>query len=110
MHKIERPLVTDREKHRVRRVQKMEPEETLATIPEEEEDDDDAAMPDVKNNPKTTTKDNSSDSNDASDSDFDSEDEAKQNVELQTLEYQLSNEPSNYDTHVQVTSVHIFIE
>ncbi|KAH9750297.1 EMBRYO DEFECTIVE 140 [Citrus sinensis] len=84
----------------------MEPkEETLATIPEEEEDGD-TVIPDVENNPKPTTKDNSSDSSDASDSDSDSdsesEDEAKQSMELQTLQYQLSNEPSNYDTHVQV--------
>ena len=55
-------------------------------------------MPGVKNNPKPTTKANSSDSTDASDSDSDtdSKDKAKQNMELQTLEYQLSNEPSNY--------------
>ncbi|KAH9750249.1 EMBRYO DEFECTIVE 140 [Citrus sinensis] len=77
-------------------------EDVTQTIPEEE--DGDTAMPDVKNNPKPTTKANSSDSSDASDSDSDSdsEDEAKQNMELQTLEYQLSNEPSNYDTYVQV--------
>ncbi|KAH9750295.1 EMBRYO DEFECTIVE 140 [Citrus sinensis] len=87
----------------------MEPkEETLATIPEEEEDGD-TVIPDVENNPKPTTKDNSSDSSDASDSDSDSdsesEDEAKQSMELQTLQYQLSNEPSNYDTHVQYIKV-----
>ena len=92
----------------------MEPkEETLATIPEEEEDGD-TVIPDVENNPKPTTKDNSSESSDASDSDSDSdsesEDEAKQSMELQTLQYRLSNEPSNYDTHVQVTLIHIFIE
>ncbi|KAK9217151.1 hypothetical protein WN943_005776 [Citrus x changshan-huyou] len=87
----------------------MEPkEETLATIPEEEEDGD-TVIPGVENNPKPTTKDNSSDSSDASDSDSDSdsdsEDEAKQSMELQTLQYQLSNEPSNYDTHVQYIKV-----
>ncbi len=35
-------------------------------------------------------------------SDSDSNDEAQQKVELQTLETKLSSNPSNYDAHVQV--------
>ncbi|KDO37158.1 hypothetical protein CISIN_1g041799mg, partial [Citrus sinensis] len=51
-------------------------------------------MPNVKHNPKTKTKDNSLDPSDASDSDSDS-----------NSEDELSNEPSNYDTHVQYIKV-----
>ncbi|KAL5789204.1 hypothetical protein ACOSQ2_004092 [Xanthoceras sorbifolium] len=81
----------------------METEEyqTLAKNPEEE---DDTAMADAHENPKTT-EDNSSDSDDSSDSESDSEDEAQQKYVLQNLELELSNNPSNYDTHVQYIKV-----
>ncbi|KAK9213853.1 hypothetical protein WN944_005838 [Citrus x changshan-huyou] len=35
---------------------------------------------------------------------------AKTEYGASKLEYQLSNEPSNYDTHVQVTSIRILIQ
>ena len=43
----------------------------------------------------------------ASDSDSDSDNEAQQNAELQTLETELSCNPSNYDAHVQVPTSNI---
>lgn len=57
------------------------------------------------NNAELTTNPNtiappSSDNSD-SDSDSDSDDEAQQSLELQTLESELSRNPSNYDSHVQ---------
>lgn len=42
-----------------------------------------------------------SDSQSGSDSDSDSEDDAQQNEQIQALETELSNNPSNYDSHVQ---------
>ncbi|KAM3762796.1 hypothetical protein ACB098_01G372800 [Castanea mollissima] len=71
-------------------------EETLTTILEEEEEEQeitDQPMPDVPQNPNSHPSDSESDS--------DSEDESQQKVELQTLETELSSNPSNYDSHVQ---------
>ncbi|KAK4739542.1 hypothetical protein R3W88_003239 [Solanum pinnatisectum] len=42
-----------------------------------------------------------SDSDSQSDSDSDSEDDAEQHTQIQALETELLNNPSNYDTHVQ---------
>ncbi|KAK0590803.1 hypothetical protein LWI29_031902 [Acer saccharum] len=79
-----------------------EEDQTLAKNPDGEEED--TAMADALENPKTTA-DDSSGSDDSSDSESDSEDEAQQKLELQNLELELSNNPSNYDTHVQYIKV-----
>lgn len=50
-----------------------------------------------------------SDFDSQSDSDSDSEDDAQQNTQIQALETELLNNPSNYDTHVQVISLPILI-
>lgn len=79
-------------------------EETLTTILEEEEQEiTDQPMPDVPQNPNSHPPDDASDSHSESESesDSDSEDESQQKVELQTLETELSSNPSNYDSHVQ---------
>lgn len=85
-------------------VNPMEVEEakTLANNRSEEgEEDEDTTMADVAlEDAKPAKDDASSDSGDSSDSD--SEDEALLKLELQNLEMDLSNNPSNYDTHVQV--------
>lgn len=52
---------------------------------------------DMLDAPKSTK---SSDSD--SDSDSDSEDDAQQNLQIQALQTELLNNPSNYDAHVQV--------
>lgn len=75
-----------------------EQEQTLGKSPSEEED---TAMEDAHGNTKSP-KDDSSDPDDSDDSDSDSEDEAQLKSDLQNLEFQLSNDPSNYDIHVQV--------
>lgn len=78
-------------------------EETLTTILEAEEEQEitDQPMPDVPQNPNSHPPDDASDSHSESESDSDSEDESQQKVELQTLETELSSNPSNYDSHVQ---------
>ncbi|MCD7458196.1 hypothetical protein HAX54_037515 [Datura stramonium] len=48
-----------------------------------------------------SAKDSDSDSQSGSDSDSDSEDDAQQNEQIQALETELLNKPSNYDTHIQ---------
>lgn len=59
------------------------------------EDDNDQSMADAQN-PRED-----SDSDSDSDSESDSDDEAQLNLQIQTLEAELSNNPSNYDSHVQ---------
>jgi hypothetical protein len=95
-----------REREREWRVVAMEKTPTLeeqpkskpSTSEEEEEeenvDNGDQYMPDAAQNPP------SSPGSDGSDSD--SEDEAQQNLLLQTLEAELSSNPSNYDAHIKV--------
>nr|XP_027113324.1 squamous cell carcinoma antigen recognized by T-cells 3 [Coffea arabica] len=58
-------------------------------------DDNDQSMADA-HNPKED-----SDSDSDSDTESDSDDEAQLNLQIQTLEAELSNNPSNYDAHVQ---------
>ncbi|KAJ8529715.1 hypothetical protein K7X08_036550 [Anisodus acutangulus] len=48
-----------------------------------------------------STNDSDSDSQSGSDSESDSEDDAHQNAQIQALETELLNNPSNYDLHVQ---------
>ncbi|CAN4108217.1 unnamed protein product [Withania somnifera] len=52
-------------------------------------------------NTDKSTKDSDSDSHSSSDTDSDPEDDAQQNEQIQALETELLNHPSNYDTHVQ---------
>ncbi|KAL8141439.1 hypothetical protein V2J09_007460, partial [Rumex salicifolius] len=69
-------------------------------------DSDDAPLADVadmnqsedENRPNTAAADNDDSS---SDSDSDSDNEAQQHLQIQTLESQLSSNPSDYDAHVQ---------
>jgi len=56
-----------------------------------------------------SAKDSDSDSQSDSDSDSDSEDDAHQNTQIQALKTELLNNPSNYDTHVQVISLPLLI-
>lgn len=62
-----------------------------------DEDDDDHFIPDSEN-PTATLPDSKSDLDSSSDSD--SDDDAQLNLEVQTLEAALSNNPSDYDAHV----------
>lgn len=58
-------------------------------------------MPGAAQNPTSTGSDGP-DSDCESGSDSDSEDEVEQNLQLQTLEAELSSNPCNYEAHVQV--------
>lgn len=64
-------------------------------------DNGDQAMPDAAQNPNSRPSDGSQ-SECESGSESDSDDEAQQKLQLQSLEAELSSNPSNYDSHVQV--------
>lgn len=55
----------------------------------------DEVMNEVQQNPNKNPSESESD-------DDDSDDEAQQTVQIETLEIELSNNPANYDAHVQV--------
>ncbi|KAL3515786.1 hypothetical protein ACH5RR_022688 [Cinchona calisaya] len=61
------------------------------------DDDGDHSIPDAQNPKKLFD----SESESGSDSDSDSDDEAQLNLQIQTLETELSSNPSHYDAHVQ---------
>ena len=81
----------------------MADSETLVTAPstslEEDSNANDVLMPDAKN----ATEGSDSDSDSESESDSDSEDESQAKAQIEALETQLYNNPSDYDTHVQVS-------
>ncbi|EYU35044.1 hypothetical protein MIMGU_mgv1a016245mg [Erythranthe guttata] len=58
-------------------------------------------MPEAQN-PSDGSK---SDSDSESESDSDSEDEAQAKAQIESLQTELSNNPSNYDTHVQYIKI-----
>lgn len=62
------------------------------------DEDEDHVIPDSAN--PTTLRDSKSDSDTSSDSD--SDDDGQLNLEVQTLEAALSENPSDYDSHVNV--------
>lgn len=72
-------------------------------MPTSQEPIDGGDFPPSLNTQNPTSPSSSSSSSSGSDSDdSDSDSEAQQNLQLQTLESELSNNPSNYDAHVQV--------
>ncbi|XP_042009943.1 squamous cell carcinoma antigen recognized by T-cells 3-like [Salvia splendens] len=77
----------------------MADSETLVTAPsnslEEDSNANDVLMPDAKNATE------GSDSDSESESDSDSEDDSQAKAQIEALETQLYNNPSDYDTHVQ---------
>lgn len=77
-------------------------EETLNPLTSEEGNNGDQPMPDLPDQ-DLSSSDSDSDSDSGSEN---GDDQAHQNLQLQTLEAELSANPGNYDTHVQV-SIHL---
>lgn len=81
----------------------MAESETLAAAPssslEEDTGINEELMPDAKNPSE------SSNSDSESDSDSDSDDESQAKAQIEALETQLYNNPSDYDSHVQVKNL-----
>lgn len=88
------------------------PTETLDSSPQAPQisedatkDNEDQLMTDAPNSNKVPRSDSDTES------DSDDDDDAKQNLEIQALETELSSNPSNYDAHIQVflLSLHIIL-
>ncbi|KAM1226005.1 hypothetical protein PS2_044188 [Malus domestica] len=76
-------------------------EETLNPLTSEQGNNDDQSMPDLPDQ-DLGSSDSYSDSDSGSE---DGDDQAHQNLQLQTLEAKLSTNPANYDTHVQYVKI-----